>query len=333
MRFKASTALAEEIREAARDDGKTVSRWVADALDERLRTRQTTFALEPGDTALVPRPDGAPGAAFCHVRVVNRGAFAQRVRGWLKFATLDGRSVGSGEMPVRWSSAPEPVRMLSAPDAGGLKVVYVPDPSLIEIGYVADFASGEEHVLAAAIKFDDGTVWGWTQSSYFHGWRDPKWMLRAEDLVLNVRIRAGAREFTKQFRVPGGAPLADFRISASRTVGGLAEPLGNLVPLDRYLSSANPALRSQEGWRVARVAAGILKERFGVRRVVAFGSLVSGKLRAGSDIDLAVEGLAPERYVEALAQLDGIGPFEVSLLRIEDALPQIRDAATRGVDL
>jgi hypothetical protein len=50
-------------------------------------------------------------------------------------------------------------------------------------------------------------------------------------------------------------------------------------------------------WKIAKKAAQLLKERYGVSRVRVFGSLAkeSGFLQ-GSDIDLAVEGLKSGDY-------------------------------------
>lgn len=52
---------------------------------------------------------------------------------------------------------------------------------------------------------------------------------------------------------------------------------------------------------VAGSAARLLRERYGVSRVRVFGSLVHGRwFHPGSDIDLAVEGLKPADYWEAV---------------------------------
>lgn len=72
----------------------------------------------------------------------------------------------------------------------------------------------------------------------------------------------------------------------------------------------------------ARACATCLGERFGARRVYLFGSLTRGSgLRAESDIDLAVSGLAPDRYFEALDALVGLAGREVHLVDLEVAPP------------
>ena len=72
-------------------------------------------------------------------------------------------------------------------------------------------------------------------------------------------------------------------------------------------------------------AAAMLRSRFGVTRVLLFGSLVTGDVHAESDIDLAVEGLAPERYFEALGELFRTLPANVDLVRLEEASSSLGD--------
>lgn len=69
----------------------------------------------------------------------------------------------------------------------------------------------------------------------------------------------------------------------------------------------------------------LLGKQFGVRRVYLFGSLARGDLREGSDIDLAVEGLAPRAYFRALAMLhEASRGLHIDLIPLEDT--DIRDA-------
>lgn len=69
----------------------------------------------------------------------------------------------------------------------------------------------------------------------------------------------------------------------------------------------------------ARRAAKLLAERYGVTRVLLFGSLVSHRrFRPESDIDLAVEGLAPERFFTADAELAGEISFPIDLKVLSD---------------
>ncbi|WP_448591074.1 nucleotidyltransferase family protein [Thermoflexus hugenholtzii] len=100
---------------------------------------------------------------------------------------------------------------------------------------------------------------------------------------------------------------------------------------------ARRARRQERAWAVARAAARLLKEHFGARRVRAFGSLPTPWFRERSDIDLAVEGVPPERLGEAEAALAELAPdFRVDLVPLEalrDAPRLLRRIEEEGVDL
>jgi uncharacterized protein len=71
------------------------------------------------------------------------------------------------------------------------------------------------------------------------------------------------------------------------------------------------------------LVAELLTREFGVRRVVLFGSLARGDARPDSDIDLAVEGLAPAQTFRAMARAAGVAGRHVDLVPIEDARPEV----------
>jgi predicted nucleotidyltransferase len=70
-----------------------------------------------------------------------------------------------------------------------------------------------------------------------------------------------------------------------------------------------------------------LAERYGVRRVWVFGSLVEGGFHERSDIDLAAEGVrSGAALFRAAAELDDLAvPFSVDLVPLEDARPALRE--------
>jgi predicted nucleotidyltransferase len=81
---------------------------------------------------------------------------------------------------------------------------------------------------------------------------------------------------------------------------------------------------------VAELLGRVLKEQYGVRRVLLVGSLARGDFRLGSDIDLAVEGLADADLFSAGAELERRAQgLEVDLVPLEDASPAFRLAAER----
>ena len=76
--------------------------------------------------------------------------------------------------------------------------------------------------------------------------------------------------------------------------------------LRRSATRARPEAeeRLARAWPVARQAAQLLRERYGVLRVRVFGSLLHpGRFHTDSDVDLAVEGLAVDDYWDALADV------------------------------
>ncbi|HIC88969.1 MAG TPA: nucleotidyltransferase domain-containing protein [Anaerolineae bacterium] len=94
--------------------------------------------------------------------------------------------------------------------------------------------------------------------------------------------------------------------------------------------------RRERAWTVARQAARLLKDRFGARRVVVFGSLArEGRFRRWSDLDLAVWGIRPEDYYRAVSKvLDMTTEFKIDLVDVTSCRPSLRAAIEReGIDL
>ncbi|MEK6607112.1 MAG: nucleotidyltransferase domain-containing protein [Myxococcota bacterium] len=72
-------------------------------------------------------------------------------------------------------------------------------------------------------------------------------------------------------------------------------------------------------------AANALVREFGVRRVVAFGSLVwSERFHSRSDVDLAVEGIAPDRFFEAWSRLERLVGRSIDLIALESCPELLR---------
>ncbi len=102
-----------------------------------------------------------------------------------------------------------------------------------------------------------------------------------------------------------------------------------------WRTSATRRQRREKAWEIARTAATLLKSRYHVSRVVAFGSLTEAdRFRSWSDVDLAVWGLSPGDYFEAVAHvLDVGGEIKVDLIRAERCKPYLRVAIEGGVEL
>ncbi|ACK70828.1 DNA polymerase beta domain protein region [Gloeothece citriformis PCC 7424] len=92
--------------------------------------------------------------------------------------------------------------------------------------------------------------------------------------------------------------------------------------------------RQQKGWEIARQCAKILKEQFGVRRVVLFGSMLNlEEMSYDSDIDLAVWGLPEKDLFRAGAALERGHDFVVDLVEVQKAKPHILKAIEKGMEL
>lgn len=79
---------------------------------------------------------------------------------------------------------------------------------------------------------------------------------------------------------------------------------------------------AREARGVAEELARLLRERYGVRRVVLVGSLARGEFGVGSDIDLAAEGVPDDQFFRAGADLEAAaGGLHVDLVPIESANP------------
>jgi predicted nucleotidyltransferase len=108
----------------------------------------------------------------------------------------------------------------------------------------------------------------------------------------------------------------------------------------RHLRHRESERRSAAAERASRLRAslprvtGLLRRKHGVTRVLLFGSLATGSATTESDIDLAVEGLATERYFDALADLMEIVAGPADLVRLEEASSSLRQRILEeGVEL
>lgn len=83
-------------------------------------------------------------------------------------------------------------------------------------------------------------------------------------------------------------------------------------------------------FRVARKAAKVLRNDFGAKKIVLFGSLLHSSLfHAKSDIDLAVWGIKDREYYRAVSVLLDIDPtISIDLINIKDARPALKKIIT-----
>jgi predicted nucleotidyltransferase len=83
-------------------------------------------------------------------------------------------------------------------------------------------------------------------------------------------------------------------------------------------------LRRERMLELARAAAKVLRAEFGARRIWLFGSLRHAWFHEKSDVDLAVEGIAPERIGAAWDRVAAVVAGPVDLVCWEDASPSLR---------
>ena len=108
------------------------------------------------------------------------------------------------------------------------------------------------------------------------------------------------------------------------------EELKKYRPLDaikkrRAKFSAEITSRRRRAMIAARKAAKLLKTEFGAREVVLFGSLARrGSFSLYSDIDLAVRGIAPEKFFAASAAIERVAVnFQIDLVDLETCPPAV----------
>ena len=85
------------------------------------------------------------------------------------------------------------------------------------------------------------------------------------------------------------------------------------------------AERREQAWALARQTADLLRNDFGVARVVVFGSLVhEGRFTLYSDVDLAAWGLTSANWLRAMSAVHGLsGDIELNLVDVATCSPAL----------
>jgi uncharacterized protein len=81
----------------------------------------------------------------------------------------------------------------------------------------------------------------------------------------------------------------------------------------------------QEAWAEAERAVALLRDRFGATNAIVFGSLVKDKFGEDSDIDLAVEGIEPASFFEALSAVNQYSQRWIDLKPMEALEPRFKE--------
>jgi predicted nucleotidyltransferase len=91
------------------------------------------------------------------------------------------------------------------------------------------------------------------------------------------------------------------------------------------------AFRRQKALQYAQECSNMLVDRFGVKKVVLFGSVLSEDgFNKDSDIDIAVEGI--EKYFNAVAECQS-DEFSVDIIESAKATPLMKERVAKGMVL
>jgi predicted nucleotidyltransferase len=112
------------------------------------------------------------------------------------------------------------------------------------------------------------------------------------------------------------------------------------IDLERYRASAHARMRSerrerevrrQRAWRLARLAAELLKTQYGVPQVAAFGSLTHpDRFTQWSDVDLAAWGLTATNWLKASAAVRALAnDIELNIVDVSDCSPELQAVIVR----
>ena len=93
--------------------------------------------------------------------------------------------------------------------------------------------------------------------------------------------------------------------------------------------------RREELRKTAERCVWVLKDKYKVKKVFLIGSLVTGFIHERSDIDLVVEGLSSDLYIEALTDLWDLLPtgVELNLIPYEDAFESLKEETLKRGEL
>jgi len=84
--------------------------------------------------------------------------------------------------------------------------------------------------------------------------------------------------------------------------------------------------RWQQAQIIAQKASDFLKQEYGEVQTILFGSSTQrDRFHLHSDIDLAIEGLPPEQFFQAVAHLQDLSSeFEIDLVQLENCSTSLR---------
>lgn len=95
------------------------------------------------------------------------------------------------------------------------------------------------------------------------------------------------------------------------------------------------SLLQEEVWQILPKVSKKLKS-LGAKEVIIFGSLVGGDFTPNSDVDIAVEGLSGDKYIDAIIETEKILrsiPVDFDLILSERVYAWIKEKIEQGIRL
>jgi uncharacterized protein len=86
--------------------------------------------------------------------------------------------------------------------------------------------------------------------------------------------------------------------------------------------NADHQRQASQAWQEVTQIADLLRSHFGATQIIVFGSLVKDRFHDTSDIDIAVAGIPPERYFEAVGAANRYSDRWVDLKPLEALEPR-----------
>lgn len=119
-----------------------------------------------------------------------------------------------------------------------------------------------------------------------------------------------------------------------------SEELSKFKPTKKNAASGGQSRllekRRVKALELAQKASFLLRQRYGAKRVVVFGSLAMAKsFSVWSDIDLAAWGIAPDKFFSAVAAVTGLSPdFKIDLVEPDTCREAIKSSILKhGVEI
>lgn len=91
----------------------------------------------------------------------------------------------------------------------------------------------------------------------------------------------------------------------------------------------------EEAYAKAKQIADLLKNKYAIKKVILFGSTVTGKYWEQSDIDIAILGLDDRKYMDIIWEASQIAlPFSLDIVPLESATKSLKRKIEReGVEI